>query len=114
MQRVPGNQLSEPFKLVRDARPRRAASGRPAGRLADYNNRPILIRDPGSGAYEPALGYERGRLRVDWLFSYQPNPGTVLFAGYGSTLTEAGSLGLRGLRRASDGFFVKFSYLFRL
>jgi hypothetical protein len=51
---------------------------------------------------------------VDWLFSYQPTPGTVVFAGYGSTLTEAEGLRFRALRRDTDGFFLKVSYLFRM
>jgi Domain of unknown function (DUF5916) len=53
-------------------------------------------------------------LRVDWLFSYRPTPGTVLFAGYGSSLTEDEPLAFRDLRRASDALFVKMSYLFRM
>jgi hypothetical protein len=61
-----------------------------------------------------ALGYERNRFRADWLFSYQPVPGTVFFAGYGSTLSEPEALRFRGLSRVNDGFFVKFSYLFRM
>jgi hypothetical protein len=75
---------------------------------------PILIRDPESGVYERALGFEDNRLRVDVLFSYQPTPGTVFFAGYGSSLTEPEGLRFGRLRRTSDGFFVKLSYLFRL
>lgn len=76
--------------------------------------RAVLIRDPATGLYQPALGFGRNRLRVDWLFSYQPNPGTVLFAGYGATLTEPEALRFRGLSRLGDGFFFKLSYLFRL
>jgi hypothetical protein len=74
---------------------------------------PIAIRNE-AGVYERALGFETGRLRVDWLFSYQPNPGTVVFAGYGSTHAEPEGRRYGGLRRAADGFFVKVSYLFRL
>jgi len=74
---------------------------------------PVLIRDA-AGVYQPAGVEERNRFRVDWLFSYQPRPGTVVFAGYGSTLTEPEALRFRDLRRASDGFFLKLSYLFRM
>jgi len=70
---------------------------------------PILIRDPATGAYERALGFDRKRLRLDFLFSFQPTPGTVVFVGYGSRLRRAD-----GLRREGDGFFVKLSYLFRV
>jgi hypothetical protein len=75
---------------------------------------PIAIRDPITGQYVRALARSDNLFRVDWLFSYQPNPGTVIFAGYGSTLTEPSSLRLRDLTRTSDGFFLKVSYLFRL
>lgn len=54
------------------------------------------------------------RFRADWLFSYQPNPGTVIFAGYGSSMTDANSFDFRDVTRTADGFFVKLSYLFRL
>ena len=77
-------------------------------------NLPIVVRDPSTGAYRPAAGFERNAFRIDCLFSYQPTPGTVLFAGYGSWLTEPQGLRFRGLQRTGDGFFLKMSYLFRL
>jgi hypothetical protein len=86
---------------------------------------PILIYDAERGVYardavsaisgNSASATSRNGLRADWLFSYQPTPGTVFFAGYGSSLEEPHALRFgRGLRRTSDGFFVKFSYLFRV
>jgi hypothetical protein len=69
-------------------------------------NRPLLAHDAGSGVYA-------NDVRIDWLFSYQPSPGTVLFAGYGSTLEEERAFRFDDLRRSQDGFFVKLSYLFR-
>jgi hypothetical protein len=51
---------------------------------------------------------------VDWLFSYQPNPGTVIFAGYGSSMTESNAFRFSDLHRTTDGFFAKLSYLLRL
>jgi hypothetical protein len=74
---------------------------------------PLILRQP-DGTFEPALAFTSNRFRADWLFSYQPNPGTVLFAGYGSTLTEPVALRFRSLDRTSDSFFVKLTYLFRL
>ena len=54
----------------------------------------------------------------DYLFSYQPNPGTVLFFGYGSEADgepdPAQRFNWQPLRRASDYFFVKYSYLWRM
>ena len=75
---------------------------------------PIVIRDAATGEYEPAGAVSRNRFRNDWLFSYQPRPGTVIFAGYGSTSSESQALHFRDLARVQDGFFLKVSYLFRL
>jgi hypothetical protein len=75
---------------------------------------PILIFDPNSNAYVRAGAFNHRSFRGDFLFAYQPNPGTVLFAGYGSTLTDPTLLGLASLRRAEDRFFLKLSYLFRM
>ena len=98
------------FRVVGEYDARRQDALRDDGRT----ELPIVIRDPVTGVYEPTLPSERNRFRVDWLFSYQPTPGTVVFAGYGSTLTEAEGLRLRALRRETDGFFLKVSYLFRM
>ncbi len=51
--------------------------------------------------------------RMDWLINFVPSPGTVVFAGYGSSLTEPEAFRFRDLERVRDGFFVKLSYLFR-
>ncbi len=73
---------------------------------------PILRLGP--DGYAPALARERGGLRFDWLFSYRPTPGTVFFAGYGTSLGAERLYDFTDLQRSSDGFFVKLSYLFRL
>jgi hypothetical protein len=52
--------------------------------------------------------------RNDVLFSYRPIPGTVVFFGYGTSLSEADPFSFRRLSRTRDGFFLKVSYLFRL
>ena len=77
---------------------------------------PILIRDPADGVFKRSLArrQESNTLRVDWLFSFQPTPGTVFFAGYGSSLVEEEAFRFRGLARTRDGFFTKLSYLFRM
>ena len=80
---------------------------------------PIVYVAP-DGSYTPATGLRDRTLRNDWLFSYQPRPGTVFFAGYGNTLASTDDepslspLGSPQLRRTRDGFFLKVSYLFRL
>jgi hypothetical protein len=90
------------------------ASRQDALRDDSRTNAPILIFDPAAGVHVRALGFAENRLRGDALISYQPTPGTVLFLGYGSTSMEPDALRFNRLRRVSDGFFVKASYLFRM
>jgi hypothetical protein len=65
-----------------------------------------------------ALATRTSQLKGDFLYSYQPNPGTVLFLGYGSFGTAPSNplerFDYQPLVRASDYFFVKYSYLFRM
>jgi hypothetical protein len=56
---------------------------------------------------------ESGRLRMDWLASFEPTPGTVAFLGYGATLLGTSATDLSDLTRSADGFFLKLAYLFR-
>lgn len=53
------------------------------------------------------------RLRMDWLASYQPTPGTVAFFGYGSGSVAPRADEFSDLRRSDDAFFVKLAYQFR-
>ena len=76
--------------------------------LEDRNANPILVNgvlDSGSTTNE---------FSTDWLFSYRPVPGTLVYLGYGSTLEEPREFRFQDLRRTRDGFFGKISYLFRL
>ncbi len=87
--------------------------------------KPIITYDECAGdAYQLTTACQRSFFRGDFLFSYQPNPGTVLFVGYGAGYTDTRlasqsfefprSLGFRGYNRTDDALFVKASYLFRL
>ena len=87
--------------------------------------KPILTFDECAGdAYQVTVACQRSFFRGDFLFSYQPNPGTVVFVGYGAGYTDTRlaaqqfefprSLGFRGYNRTDDALFVKASYLFRL
>ena len=77
------------------------------------------LRDPRTGqpllvAGAPAAALSTNDFRHDVLFSYKPTPGTVIFLGYGASLTEPEAFGFQSLARTSDGFFLKGSYLLRM
>jgi hypothetical protein len=74
------------------------------------SNDPVLIQT--ATGFRRATAINRGGLRADWLFSYQPTPGTVFFMGYGSSLASD-EFRPTGMARTSDGFFLKASYVFR-
>jgi hypothetical protein len=92
--------------------------------IGEYSSdRRDALRDPLTGApiftassngFVRAGKQQTNGFRADWLFSYKPNPGTVVFLGYGSQLTDAAAFAFRDVRRSEDGFFVKLSYLFRM
>jgi hypothetical protein len=82
-------------------------------RDASRTEDPVLIRRA-DGSFRRADAVERGGFRADWLFSYQPSPGTVFFAGYGASLGGQEFFRPSDLERTSDGFFVKLSWLFRM
>ncbi|HVE79945.1 MAG TPA: DUF5916 domain-containing protein [Gemmatimonadaceae bacterium] len=75
---------------------------------------PVLIRDE-DGVYRRAEAFRFNDFRADWLFSYRPLPGTVVFVGYGSSFEpHEDRRPFAALERTRDGFFVKMSYLFRV
>ncbi|HUF10923.1 MAG TPA: DUF5916 domain-containing protein [Rhodothermales bacterium] len=81
-----------------------------ARELAALENRdgvPILIDGEATTATEENL------FQTDWLFSYRPVPGTLLYLGYSASFEEPESFRYRDLRRQVDGFFAKISYTIR-
>ena len=98
---------------------------RDALRDESTTGRPIIAPD---ACNNYVVGVTRGcqntKFRGDFLFSYQPNPGTVLFLGYGSGYADTrtssrpfefpSSFGFKGYNRTDDALFLKGSYLFRL
>ncbi len=105
-------QLSRPIflRLVGEYTTERRDSLRDESRT----NAPILVLDPATNLYTRTRPFGDRAFRGDVLFSYQPTPGTVLFAGYGSTLRDPTEMGQSTLQRAEDGFFLKLSYLFQM
>jgi len=83
-------------------------AARSTSELVDRNGNPIL-----SGGQRVAAT-ATNELRADWLFSYRPVPGTLVYLGYGSTLEEQPRIPGSVLRRVNDGFFGKVSYVFRM
>jgi hypothetical protein len=89
------------------------------------SKRPIITYDECANfAYQVTVACQRSAFRGDFLFSYQPSPGTVVFVGYGAGYADRrgraepfdfpASFGFRGYDRTDDALFVKASYLFRL
>ncbi|MBI1723483.1 MAG: hypothetical protein HYR48_06220, partial [Gemmatimonadetes bacterium] len=69
--------------------------------LMDGQGQPIVVGGTVVGASTTS------DFRTDWLFSYRPSPGTLIYLGYGSSRDD-------DFRRLNDGVFAKVSYLFRL
>lgn len=76
--------------------------------LEDRSGNSILVNG------EQDAGLASNEFRMDWLFSYRPTPGTLVYLGYGSTMQEPEEFKFNDLQRTTDGFFAKISYLFRL
>ncbi|MGE5361523.1 MAG: DUF5916 domain-containing protein [Bacteroidales bacterium] len=87
--------------------------------VGEYRNeRRDALRDARTGdliyvAGLPSMPFAAATLRMDYLVSYKPSPGTVAFIGYGSSLAAPVTARLYDVRRTDDGFFVKLAYLFR-
>jgi hypothetical protein len=91
--------------------------------VGQYDNRVRdALRDPRTdyplgmerdGVVEASTKQTTRDIRLDWLLSYVPTPGTVVFAGYGASLYEPDAFRFRGMERVRDGVFIKLSYLLR-
>ena len=75
---------------------------------------PILFRSEEDGSFTRSERSRTNGIRADWLFSYFPSPGKVLYIGYGASLSETQAFRFQELDRTSDGFFVKLSWLYRV
>jgi hypothetical protein len=74
---------------------------------------PLFTRSS-TGKYTPIAARRSLLGRADWLLSYLPSPGTVIFLGYGTALDATDTFRPGSAERTSDGAFVKFSYLYRV
>lgn len=83
-------------------------SSRERSALIDREGRTIRVNGT------PSTASKTKDLRTDFLFSFRPNPGTLLYLGYGSTMDDVGQKRFEDLSRQADGFFLKMTYLFRV
>ena len=103
-------------RLKLEYQPNRALFFRAIGEYRSERRAALL--DPASGVPlvvdgtpQPAVDFNG--LRVDFLASFEPTPGTVAFLGYGSSLETDAEFDWSRLRRRNDGFFVKLAYRIR-
>ncbi len=73
---------------------------------------PIYFKNE-DGDFNLSVPVESNDIQADFLFSYRPTPGTLLFFGYGSVLSEPSRFRFQSIDRQSDGYFLKVSYLFK-
>ncbi len=82
-------------------------------RDAGRTNAPIYFLGSG-GTLSRAAAFDRKRGRLDFLFSFLPSPGNIVYLGYGDALGANQPQGPATLQRTRDVFFAKLSYLFRV
>lgn len=83
----------------------------------ELDNREAL-QDPTTGqqlayAGTPVAAREGGEFQGQFLLQYEPSPGTIVYFGYSRLMVGERSYQLSRLDPVEEGFFVKFSYLFR-
>ena len=76
-------------------------------------NLPIVIKNA-AGVYAPTLAYDSRALQTNFLFTYLPNPGTVIYFGYGTVDQNPDVLGRARLGPVQSDLFLKLSYLWRM
>jgi len=62
----------------------------------------------------PSESLESGELQYDLLASYEPSPGTILYAGWSRIREGPQTYRFGDLTPTAEGLFIKVSYLFRL
>jgi hypothetical protein len=103
-------------RLKVEYQPMRALFFRAVGEYVAQRRAPLEDADNGDPLViggQPQPFQEANGLRMDFLASLEPSPGTVAFLGYGSSLDDTSAFNFSDMSRASDGFFVKLAYQFR-
>lgn len=103
-------------RLKLEYQPTRSLFFRVVGEYVAERRAPLLDARTGDQLMvngDPVVASESDRLRMDWLASFEPSPGTVAFFGYGASLDDRSAFGFDRMTRQSDGFFVKLAYQIR-
>ncbi len=103
-------QLSRAFQLR--VITQYSIDSRDALRDDSRTNLPLVIQS--GGAWVPALAYDQRALQANFLFTYLPTPGTVVYFGYGNVSQRPDLAGRTTLRAVRSDFFLKLSYLWRM
>ncbi len=82
-------------------------------RDASRTDLPIVYLNS-DGSYTRAAAFTHASLQADFLFTYLPNPGTVVYLGYSTIDRRPDLLGRPHLGAARSDFFLKVSYLWRM
>ena len=75
-------------------------------------NLPLVVQQ--GNAFVPAAAYDRRSLQANFLFTYLPNPGTVMYLGYGNLRQRPDLDGRAALGPTRSDFFLKLSYLLKM
>jgi hypothetical protein len=103
-------QLSRAFQLR--VITQYSIDSRDALRDDSRTNLPIVIKSGGS--YVATTPYDNRGLQTNFLFTYLPNPGTVVYFGYGNVNQRPDVLGRNSFGAVRSDFFLKLSYLWRM
>ena len=85
---------------------------RPDLRDDSRTNLPLVFKS--GTTYVPLLAHDIRGLQTNFLFTYLPNPGTVIYFGYGNLRQQPDQLGRPQLGAVQSDFFLKLSYLWRM
>jgi len=103
-------------RLKLEYQPRRSLFFRAIGEYRSERRAELLDPATGQTLYidgAAQVAQQFNGLRLDFLASLEPTPGTVAFLGYGSSLEANREFSFSRLSRQSDGFFVKLAYQLR-
>jgi hypothetical protein len=103
-------------RLKLEYQPKRSLFFRVIGEYRSERRAALLDPSTGDSLFVNGLPQptaEYNGLRLDFLGSFEPTPGTVAFLGYGSSLESDKEFNWSRLERVNDGFFVKLAYQIR-